>query len=163
MKKIVFSDGKEFEIGEYPIDTEPSIFEKKRLVCGTFRECIRYTVVGSFADVAEKFVDGASYLVRESYIDEDGNEATVDYDKSLYCVAGDIVDHRNGTITIYMGKKTASEIMQEAYEALKARVDALGGIEEAEGAKAKLAEWTEKIETLSPTIKATVKKLLGLE
>ena len=48
-------------------------------------------------------------------------------------------------------------------DGLKERLSALGGIEEAEGAAAKIAEWKEKIETLSPTIRATVKALLGLE
>ena len=48
-------------------------------------------------------------------------------------------------------------------DGLKERLSALGGIEEAENAKAKLADWTAKIETLSPTIRATVKALLGLE
>ena len=55
-----------------------------------------------------------------------------------------------------------SEAVKEL-DGLKERLSALGGIEEAEKASAKLAEWTEKIETLSPTIRATVKALLGLE
>lgn len=162
-RKIIFADGTEFEVGEYPVETEPSIFEKKRLSCGTFRDCVRYTVKGAYADVAQKFTDGASYCVREISTGNDGKEIATDFDKSEYCVAGDIVDHRNGTITVYMGKKTASELMQEAFNALSERVEAIGGIDEAEAANAKLADWLKKIETLTPTVRATVKSLFGLE
>ena len=34
-----------------------------------------------------------------------------EYDNSEYSIAGDIIDHRNGYITIKMGKPTAEEIL----------------------------------------------------
>jgi hypothetical protein len=33
------------------------------------------------------------------------------YDNSEYSIAGDIVDHRNGSITVKMGKLTAEELL----------------------------------------------------
>lgn len=33
----------------------------------------------------------------------------VEYDNSAYCVAGDITDHRDGTLTVKMGKLTVLE------------------------------------------------------
>lgn len=33
----------------------------------------------------------------------------VTYDNSDYCVAGDITDHRDGTVTVKMGRLTALE------------------------------------------------------
>lgn len=50
----------------------------------------------------------------ESYVDEDGNTVTPEakeYDNSVYSVAGDVIDHRNGTVTIKMGKPTADELL----------------------------------------------------
>ena len=34
-----------------------------------------------------------------------------EYDNSEYSIAGDIIDHRNGYVTIKMGKPTAEEIL----------------------------------------------------
>ena len=60
------------------------------------------------------FVDGLAWsIVMET---EDGIE---EYDNSDYCVSGSITDHRDGTMTIKMGKLTE---LEEAYEIL------LGGI-----------------------------------
>lgn len=44
---------------------------------------------------------------------------TTEFDNSEYCIAGDITDHRDGTITVKMGKLTD---LEEAYELV------LGGI-----------------------------------
>ena len=40
------------------------------------------------------------------------------YDNSEYCIAGDIIDHRNGTITVKMGKPTAEELLALLEEVL---------------------------------------------
>ena len=40
-------------------------------------------------------------------------EYTNDYPLSDFVVAGDIIDKRDGTFTVYMGKKTSSEILEE--------------------------------------------------
>ena len=41
-----------------------------------------------------------------------------EYDNSDYCLAGDVTDHRDGTITVKMGKPTAAEINQILMEAM---------------------------------------------
>lgn len=41
-----------------------------------------------------------------------------EYDNSDYCMAGDVTDHRDGTITVKMGKPTAEEINQILMEAM---------------------------------------------
>ena len=81
------------------------------------------------ADAAELFVDGLAWaivtkdLVAEVKLDEAGNpvldengnpvtenvERVEEYDNSDYCVAGDITDHRDGTVTCKMGKLTDLE------------------------------------------------------
>lgn len=53
--------------------------------------------------------------------DEQGNPTgatetvTTEFDNSEFCISGDITDHRDGTVTIKMGKLTDIE---EAYELL---------------------------------------------
>ena len=41
-----------------------------------------------------------------------------EYDNSDYCVAGDIVDHRDGTISVKMGKPTAEELLSMIMEGI---------------------------------------------
>ena len=41
-----------------------------------------------------------------------------EYDNSNYCVAGDIVDHRDGTISVKMGKPTAEELLSMIMEGI---------------------------------------------
>lgn len=113
--QIIFSNGTTFETSEsYPIDIEPSVFSKRFTVRGEKRETLRLTLNADYADVAVSFVDGAEFLLR-SPAENGGCE---DYDKSDYCVAGDIVDHRDGRVTVYMGQKTESEIVAEEYARL---------------------------------------------
>ena len=40
------------------------------------------------------------------------------YDNSEYSIAGDVVDHRDGTVTVKMGKPTAEELLLMFEEAL---------------------------------------------
>lgn len=40
------------------------------------------------------------------------------FDNSDYCIAGDIIDHRNGKITVKMGKPTAEELLNMIVEGL---------------------------------------------
>ena len=41
-----------------------------------------------------------------------------EYDNSDYCMAGDVTDHRDGTITVKMGKPTAEELNKILMEAM---------------------------------------------
>lgn len=55
----------------------------------------------------------------EPILDEAGNpvmeEQTTEWDNSEYSMSGDITDHRDGTVTIKMGKPTD---LEDAYEML---------------------------------------------
>lgn len=76
---------------------------------------------------ASLFVDSAPWAIVErvesvTYVtDENGDmheEVTtqdIEYDNSEYSIAGQIVDHRDGTLTVKMGKLTE---LEEAYELL---------------------------------------------
>ena len=65
------------------------------------------------------FVDDVDWSIIEEMETQVENsdglvETTTDvivYDNSEYSMTGDIIDHRNGTITVKMGKPTAEEIL----------------------------------------------------
>lgn len=58
------------------------------------------------------FVNGLTWSIVEKY-EVDGEMQETEYDNSEYNLAGDITDHRDGTITAKMGKLTD---LEEAYE-----------------------------------------------
>ena len=76
------------------------------------------------------FIDDVNWSIveeREEIIEEvkeDGETVSVptivsnEYDNSEYSIAGDITDHRNGYVTVKMGKPTAEELLAIVEEAL---------------------------------------------
>lgn len=84
----------------------------------------------SYVDAVNMFADDLSWsIIQENKvsmpeIDENGNETVVEkieeeiYDNSEYSIAGDIVDHRDGFVTIKMGKPTAEELLALLEEVL---------------------------------------------
>lgn len=86
------------------------------------------TLEMDYATASALFVDGLAWaIVQQEEVptyDADGNQTGTEmqeavFDNSDYCIAGDITDHRDGTITVKMGKLTD---LEEAYEIM------LGGI-----------------------------------
>lgn len=85
-----------------------------------------------YQDAVNIFVNGVKWSIEQQFedvieeLDENGEMViktivkTDSFDNSEYNLAGDITDHRDGTITIKMGKLTE---LEEAYEIM------LGGIE----------------------------------
>ena len=74
---------------------------------GCRRPALELHITGSsYAELAELFVDNAAFSLRH------GGE---DYDQSEYCLAGPITDHRDGTFSVVMGKKTELEELREYY------------------------------------------------
>ena len=71
------------------------------------------------ADALALFVNDAPWSIVERYtkeeLDEEGNivtsEVVDEYDNSEYCVAGSITDHRDGTVSVKMGKPTDAELL----------------------------------------------------
>ena len=63
-----------------------------------------------------------------------------------------------------MKRKIRSDLLEQVKALIEARTKEKSELEaRIAEAESKLTQWTEKIETLSPTIRATVKALLGLE
>lgn len=94
------------------------------------RESKAIEVEMSYSDAIGLFVDDVTWnIVQENeiqreVIDEEENvtfETVIEeeiYDNSDYCIAGDIIDHRNGKVTIKMGKPTAAELLALLEEVL---------------------------------------------
>ena len=63
-----------------------------------------------------------------------------------------------------MKRKIRSDLLEQVRALIEARTKEKNELEaRIAEVESKLTQWTEKIETLSPTIRATVKALLGLE
>lgn len=86
------------------------------------REWKSIAVVGTADEVKAAFVDGIAYRQQweSAIIAEDGTQTTETQTRDLsdYCVAGDVVDTRDGNVTVYMGRKTEVEKLREQVEVL---------------------------------------------
>ena len=86
------------------------------------REWKAIAVVGTADEVKAAFVDGITYRQQweRSIIAEDGTQTTETQTRDLsdYCVAGDVVDTRDGNVTVYMGRKTEVEKLREQVDVL---------------------------------------------
>lgn len=86
------------------------------------REWKAISVVGTADEVKAAFVDGITYRQQweSAIIAEDGTQTaeTQTRDLSDYCVAGDVVDTRDGNVTVYMGRKTEVEKLREQVDVL---------------------------------------------
>lgn len=109
-KRIKFTGGTVFQCPEQP-QNPVSPYR------GT-REWRQITVIGTAADVKAAFTENATYAEEWDTLDSNGDPAVESRDLSDYCIAGDVVDTRDGNITVYMGRKTAAELQQETIDAL---------------------------------------------
>ena len=86
------------------------------------REWKSIAVIGTAAEVKAAFVDGITYRQQweSAVIAEDGTQTTETQTRDLsdYCVAGDVVDTRDGNVTVYMGRKTEVEKLREQVDVL---------------------------------------------
>lgn len=96
------------------------------------RDTKTITLTMTSAEVAALLTDNTpwSIVLRETVnkLDNDGNptgeteEVVNEWDNSAYSLAGDITDHRNGTVSIKMGKPTETENAVGAVVALAGEV-----------------------------------------
>lgn len=76
---------------------------------GRSSKTIRLTM--SAADAMELFVDDVAWSIVEIDNVEGEEPVQEEYDNSEYCVAGDVTDHRDGTVSVKMGKITDGELI----------------------------------------------------
>lgn len=111
------------------------IYERDYFTRGCKRVCIQIEIPKqdgvTYDTLVNAFSDGASiirrltetrtvpHLVSEATETEDAvyedivEEYSKDYSLTNFVVAGDIIDKRDGTFVVYMGKKNESEILEE--------------------------------------------------
>lgn len=95
------------------------------------RESKAITLNMSYEDASTIFIDDIEWKIVQDHnelidvIDEEtGNiiqelrNIPQEFDNSDYCIAGDIIDHRNGKVTVKMGKPTAEELLNMIVEGL---------------------------------------------
>ena len=95
------------------------------------RESKAITLKMSYEEAIEKFVNDIEWAIVQDtqalvdIVNEETGEVTQEwqnvpeiFDNSDFCMAGDIIDHRNGTVTIKMGKPTAEELLNMIVEGL---------------------------------------------
>lgn len=86
------------------------------------REWKSISVIGTADEVKAAFVDGITYRQQweSAIIAEDGTQTTETQTRDLsdYCVSGDVVDTRDGNVTVYMGRKTEVEKLREQVDVL---------------------------------------------
>ena len=86
------------------------------------REWKSIAVIGTADEVKAAFVDGITYRQQweSAIIAEDGTQTSEIQTRDLsdYCVAGDVVDTRDGNVTVYMGRKTEVEKLREQVDVL---------------------------------------------
>ena len=84
----------------------------------------------NMTEALEIFVNNLSWSIIEETIGENNQSIQIEYDNSDYCLAGDITDHRDGTISIKMGKVTDTEKMEALIETMNFTEEALiAGVE----------------------------------
>ena len=83
------------------------------------RQSKTITLEMTYAAASALFVDGLAWSIvmqDDQYTDpETGEEITTEaeiYDNSEFSIAGDIIDHRNGFVSVKMGKQTKVESMR---------------------------------------------------
>lgn len=79
------------------------------------RESKSITLTMSHNEVAALLPDGTPWSIVQRTPAADGKETEAEWDNSAYSLSGDITDHRDGTVTIKMGKPTD---LEDAYEML---------------------------------------------
>ena len=95
------------------------------------RDSKSITLESSYEEITSIFTNDTQWnIVQDAQklvdiINEETGEITQEwrnipeiFDNSEYCIAGDIIDHRNGKVTVKMGKPTSEELLKMFEEVL---------------------------------------------
>ena len=103
-----------------------TIFGTHRDIDWGNRDSKSITLAMDYETAMETFVDDVPWSILyqpSDYYDPETQQmvtpAVEEYDNSDYCILGDITVHRDGTVTVKMGKPTAEELNQILMEAIQ--------------------------------------------
>lgn len=95
------------------------------------RDSKSITVTMDYATAAATFVDDVPWSILyqpAAYYDPETQQTVTppveEYDNSDYCILGDITVHRDGTVTVKMGKPTGEELYNILKEAVEGEPEA---------------------------------------
>lgn len=95
------------------------------------RESKSITLAMDYATAMETFVDDVPWSILyqgPDYYDPETKQMVTppveEYDNSDYCILGDITVHRDGTVTVKMGKPTGEELYNILREAVEGEPEA---------------------------------------
>ena len=110
---IVFKDGTKV------VSNSGNVIGKKRYLRGADRDSLEIIIPNTtHKEMTALFCDGAQFSITAIHKESpDSEPREVTHDQFDYVVAGDIIDKRDGTFVVYMGRKTSEEIMSEEFAA----------------------------------------------
>lgn len=107
---------------DYPCTIE----SRQRDINWDYRESKSITLSMDYATAAATFTDDVPWSILyqpTEYYDPETQQMVTppveEYDNSDYCILGDITVHRDGTVTVKMGKPTAEELNKILMEAMQ--------------------------------------------
>lgn len=111
MNQIIVNHTKIYNIAANIEQTDPPILNAVSIINNIPREYLRLTIEATYDEAAVDFVDGAQIDIRQPIIGGDGTQTSEYTEIPWYDfdTAGDIIDHRNGTVTVFMYKKSEAE------------------------------------------------------
>lgn len=115
MNQIVVNQNKIYNVAENIDPTIPPILAGTAIIDGLSREYLKMTVSASYNEAATDFTDNVQIIIRQYIINETGDETDeyTDIPWDDYNIAGDITDHRNGTVTVTMYKPSVYDVALE--------------------------------------------------
>lgn len=105
----------------YPAKVEGEMYDRK----WDNRESKSITLGMSYPEALDTFKNNTKWFIinqPDSYKDDEGETIIPEpivRDNSEFCIAGPITDHRNGTVTVKMGKPTQVENQQITIDSLQ--------------------------------------------
>ena len=80
------------------------------------RQSKTFRIEATHEEALEAFTDGCEWAIVDASTDESGNPVEVEFDNAEFSLAGDVTDHRDGTVSVTMGKLTdLEEVLEIVY------------------------------------------------
>lgn len=89
------------------------IYGGQRSMRGKIRNSLEIKLNGDYSQIKDIFTDNLLFSVHQKHMENEDVVHEETFDKSEYCLGGDIIDHRDGSFTVYMGMKTSEELLEE--------------------------------------------------
>ena len=112
-------------------DYSCTIESRQRDINWGYRESKSITLSMDYATAAATFADDVPWSILyqpSDYYDPETQQTVTppveEYDNSDYCILGDITVHRDGTVTVKMGKPTGEELYNILKEAVEGEPEA---------------------------------------